>query len=422
VRVLGTGFDVTLVPVLYDSITGITEAPLYTLVSAGEILVEIPGSFGAPAAVDLLRPSGNAASFRIGGAAPSPNPQPLDPFPGPLSVGPATGLSSSGPSGGPFSPPSATYTLSNAGSAPLLWTAWNGEGWVGTSPSGGSIPAGGNAAVTVSVNGGANALAPGPYADTVFFANASNGTGSQTRPVGLAVAGSSPQMRVTPAGALVSAGDPGGPFSPTGVAYTVENGGAGPINWTAAKTQSWVTLSSSGGTLAAGANATVTVSINSGANSLGVGTYRDTVTLTNTTNGSGNTTRSVTLRVTAAPPPVLSVTAPPATATSSPLVMTGTASGGTVVEVAWTNAATGESGTATGTTDWSASIPLVDGPNPITFTVFDANGNSASQTFTVNATLSGGGPPAGGGGSDGCGLTGLEALFALAVLARGRKR
>ncbi len=422
VRVLGTGFDVTLVPVLYDAIMGVTEAPLYTLVSTGEILVDIPSSFGAPAAIDLIRPSGHAASYRMGSAAPVPNPQPLDPFPGPLTVSPATGLSSSGPAGGAFAPASATYTLSNAGSAPLLWSAWKGESWVSATPSGGSIPAGGNVTVTVSINGGANALASGGYSDTVGFSNASNGTGSQTRPVGLAVAGPASQLEVTPAGALVSVGDPGGPFSPTGVTYTVRNTGAGSIDWTAAKTQSWVTLSPTGGALAAGATATVTVSINSGANGLGVGTFSDTVTLTNTTNGSGNTPRSVTLRITAAAPPTLSIAAPPATATSSPFVVTGTASGGTIVEVAWTNATTGDSGTATGTANWSASIPLVDGPNAITITAFDANGNSAAQTFTVNATLSGGGPPPVGGGSSGggCGLSGLEALVVLA-LARRRK-
>ena len=49
--------------------------------------------------------------------------------------------------------------------------------------------------------------------------------------------------------------------------------------------------------MAAGATATVTVSINTAANSLTAGTYNDTVTFTNTTNGSGNTTRAVTLTV-----------------------------------------------------------------------------------------------------------------------------
>ncbi|MEW6419423.1 MAG: Calx-beta domain-containing protein, partial [Nitrospirota bacterium] len=73
------------------------------------------------------------------------------------------------------------------------------------------------------------------------------------------------------------------------------------INWTASKGQAWVSLSSTGGTLGAGANTTVTVSINSNANTLTPGTYNDTVSFTNTTNGNGNTIRPVSLTVNALP-------------------------------------------------------------------------------------------------------------------------
>ena len=76
-------------------------------------------------------------------------------------------------------------------------------------------------------------------------------------------------MTVTPAGGLTSSGTAGGPFTPSSQTYTVTNTGASPMNWTASKVESWVTLSAAGGTLAAGANTTVTASINAGANSLG---------------------------------------------------------------------------------------------------------------------------------------------------------
>ena len=99
-------------------------------------------------------------------------------------------------------------------------------------------------------------------------------------------------LSVAGAGGLSSSGTAGGPFSPSALSYTLTNPGGTAIAWTAAKTQSWVTLSSSGGTLAAGGTATVTVTINSGANGLAAGSRSDTVTLTNTTNGAGNTTRA----------------------------------------------------------------------------------------------------------------------------------
>jgi hypothetical protein len=108
---------------------------------------------------------------------------------------------------------------------------------------------------------------------------------------------------VTPAEELSSSGYEGGPFDPASTDYTLENTGASSINWQAAKTQGWVTLSATSGTLAAGANTTVTVSINSTANSLAANTYNDTVTFTNTTNGDGDTSRGVMLTVEPCPLP-----------------------------------------------------------------------------------------------------------------------
>jgi autotransporter-associated beta strand protein len=106
-------------------------------------------------------------------------------------------------------------------------------------------------------------------------------------------------LAVTPAGGLSSSGNYGGTFSPSSQQYTLSNTGSTSINWTAAKTQSWVTLGATSGTLAAGASTTLTASINGG--SLNVGSYNDTVTFTNTTNANGNTTRTIALTVNPAP-------------------------------------------------------------------------------------------------------------------------
>jgi M6 family metalloprotease-like protein len=100
------------------------------------------------------------------------------------------------------------------------------------------------------------------------------------------------------AGNLVSSGTYGGPFAPFSMVYTLENTGGTSIEWTATKSQSWVTLSAGSGTLASGASTTVTVSINSNANALDAGDYSDTVSFINTTNGNGDTTRGVSLDVT----------------------------------------------------------------------------------------------------------------------------
>ncbi len=104
-------------------------------------------------------------------------------------------------------------------------------------------------------------------------------------------------LGVTPFGGLDSSGDPGGPFTPGSIVFTLENQADYSINYTVAKSAAWLTLSSGGGSLAPGASANVTLSINAAANSLPIGEYSDVVTFTNTTDGRGNTIRPVDLQV-----------------------------------------------------------------------------------------------------------------------------
>jgi len=104
-------------------------------------------------------------------------------------------------------------------------------------------------------------------------------------------------MKITPSGSFDPEGMSGGPFSPSSKVYTIENMDATGIDYTVSKTQSWVDLSSAGGNLPGGGSATVTVSINSGADSLGNGMYHDTISFTNTTNHDGDTSRAVNLQV-----------------------------------------------------------------------------------------------------------------------------
>jgi hypothetical protein len=77
-----------------------------------------------------------------------------------------------------------------------------------------------------------------------------------------------------------------------------------------------VDLSLAGGTLAPGATAAVTVSINSSATSLEAGTYNDLLSIENLTNGAGNTSLGVSLTITD-PAQVPRNIAPTATVTAS---------------------------------------------------------------------------------------------------------
>jgi hypothetical protein len=108
-------------------------------------------------------------------------------------------------------------------------------------------------------------------------------------------------------------------------------------------------------------------------------------------NAGGNTIAGWTAIKPADPtPPTVTITNPattPYAATSTPLSIVGTASDNFtgpfgVTQISWSNSL-GGSGTATGTTSWSGSIPLVSGSNVITVTARDQAGNTTAATRTV---------------------------------------
>ena len=106
------------------------------------------------------------------------------------------------------------------------------------------------------------------------------------------------QLSVTPAEDVVASGMAGGPFDPESQVYTLSNIGSEPLGWQVSNLEDWVSISSpTNGALSSGESATVTVSINSAAESLALGSHQDTVTFANTTNSEGTTTRSVSLAV-----------------------------------------------------------------------------------------------------------------------------
>jgi hypothetical protein len=104
-------------------------------------------------------------------------------------------------------------------------------------------------------------------------------------------------LEVTPATGLESTGDPGGPFNPNSQTYTLTNTGSNSISYRVMKSQPWISLDNVTGYLPSGDSATVTVTINSSANTLAAGTYSDTVHFDNMSTHVGDTTRPITLHV-----------------------------------------------------------------------------------------------------------------------------
>jgi hypothetical protein len=144
---------------------------------------------------------------------------------------PATGAGFSGYSGGPFTPPSSTYTLSNIGTNFFSWTATKTATWLDLSLTTGSLFPGQSNAVVVSINTTANTQAVGTYTDTLTFSNTAS-TGVQTRTVVLTVQGDmsfdSASYTVSEAGgtALITVRRDGNTNRAVTVNYAASNGTA----------------------------------------------------------------------------------------------------------------------------------------------------------------------------------------------------
>jgi hypothetical protein len=147
-------------------------------------------------------------------------------------------------------------------------------------------------------------LMPGTYSltftaagyDPITVTNVVVNSGAATR-LDVSFAPGTPRLTTTPADGLTATGPFTGPFTPSSKIFTLQNPGASSIDYTVSKTATWLTLSSSGGTLDSVGSTTVTASLNAAANSLAEGVYTDTITFVNLTNHIGDTTRSVSLTV-----------------------------------------------------------------------------------------------------------------------------
>lgn len=97
-------------------------------------------------------------------------------LPDDLIVSGKLGFTALGEEGGPFTPNAITFTLTNAGGAPLPWSAVNTSIWLTVTPASGVLPVAGPAvSVVAALNSGANLLPPDSFSTTVIFSNHLNG-------------------------------------------------------------------------------------------------------------------------------------------------------------------------------------------------------------------------------------------------------
>ncbi|HTL16857.1 MAG TPA: protease pro-enzyme activation domain-containing protein, partial [Patescibacteria group bacterium] len=155
-------------PALY----AIGQSPLYAscfhdVTNGNNTTSESPNRFFAVTGYDLVTGWGTPTGSNLINALLAP--------PGTLQISASAGVSFSGPLGGPFTPLSQTYWLTNAGQSPLSWTLGNVPSWLSASSSSGVINAGQASSVSLNIMLSAAAnLAPGSYIATLWFTNLSD--------------------------------------------------------------------------------------------------------------------------------------------------------------------------------------------------------------------------------------------------------
>jgi hypothetical protein len=233
-----------------------------------------PNLFYATNGYDLCTGLGTPAGQNLINALAGP--------PDTLVITPASGFAASGAAGGPFDVTTQNFLLTNSSAASLDWMLANTSLWLNVSPSSGTLASGGQTTVTANLDSTAYNLAVGTYSANVWFTNQTTGA-AQLRQFTLQAF---QPLAVSPANGFTSSGPVGGPFSVTTQNFSLTNIGTASLNWSVNNTASWLTASPNSGALAAGGQATLTVSLNSAANSLASGIYNPNVVITNQNGGA----------------------------------------------------------------------------------------------------------------------------------------
>jgi hypothetical protein len=198
-----------------------------------------------------------------------------NPNAGALAIQPPAGLDASGYYPGPFAPDRA-YRLTNSSGSELNWSASGSDSWFESIPAAGVLDAGEGTIVTVRISAAAAALLPGDYSGQLIFSNETAGLVS-ARPVFLAVLD---PLEIQPQDGFAASGLEGGPFTPDGQVYELENPSAQGFAWTSTWSAVWLDVSPNSGTLDSQASQSVAVSLVDSQLTV-PGTYADVVVFSN---------------------------------------------------------------------------------------------------------------------------------------------
>ena len=194
--------------------------------------------------------------------------------PGSLAISPSAGVAFSGLVGGPFNPASVTFEVTNASATAAGWSLIGSSAWLKASATNGTLAGFSSVAVTVSLTASANSLKIGTYSAYIAFGNPATHV-VQKIPVTLQV---NQPLSLSTAQGFTAVGPLGGPFNPSSQTFTLVNAGATAVSWKLVKTASWLNVSASAGSVPAGGQSDLTVSLSASAAKLKASVYSGKIT------------------------------------------------------------------------------------------------------------------------------------------------
>jgi subtilase family serine protease len=193
-----------------------------------------------------------------------------------FNVSPLSGAAS-GVAGGPFTVTSGNFLLTDVTSAPLTWSVSGIPVWLKLSATNGTLTPGAQINLAASLAAAAGNLTVGTYAANLIFSNLT----AQGAQAGLFTLQVSQPFTVSPTNGFNASGPVGGPFNVTSQNISLSNQSGASFSWSITNLPAWLGASPASGTLAGGAQTSVTIGLTAAANSLGLGTFTDNVLVTN---------------------------------------------------------------------------------------------------------------------------------------------
>jgi hypothetical protein len=280
-----------------------------------------------------------------------------------LSLSPST-LNFSYQVGG-TTPASQTVSVGSTGTA-LSYTVGTSASWLTATPTSGTTPG----SVTVGIN--TSGLAAGTYNGTVTVTATGASNSPQTTAVTLTVTSSTPSLTLSPT-SLTYSYQIGGP-TPAAQSVNVTSSGSA-LSYTVTQSANWLTTSPASGTTPG----SISVGINT--SGLTAGTYSGTVTVT--ASGASNSPRTVAVTLTVTNAAIPNLTLSPGSLNFA-YQIGGTAPASQNVSVGSTGAALSYS--VTTSAGWLTASPA-SGTTPGTLSVGINTSGLAAGTYSGTATL-----------------------------------